>query len=177
MAVLAERVSYVLLAGTELPRALKEGAERPGRDAREQSGGQRWTNAGYGIQPSARLIRTLDEFLERIGGQLENIRPVNAQEGTRAVFQLSRHPDRGLTVKVRDALPEDIRRKLWPENFWRRREPSAGSSRANPYWATLNVAASSNAAAGRGLVLNFSSLWVDAVPGRLNRPSRSLGSF
>jgi hypothetical protein len=30
MAVLAERVSYVLLAGTELPRALKEGAERPG---------------------------------------------------------------------------------------------------------------------------------------------------
>ena len=63
----------------------------------------------------------MDEFLERIGGQLENIRPVNAQEGTRAVFQLSRHPDRGLTVKVRDALPEDIRRKLWPENFWRRR--------------------------------------------------------
>jgi uncharacterized protein (DUF2267 family) len=62
--------------------------------------------------------RSLEEFLERVGGQLENIRPVNVQEGTRAVFHvLSRHLDRGQTVKVRDALPEDIRRKLWPENF------------------------------------------------------------
>jgi uncharacterized protein (DUF2267 family) len=62
--------------------------------------------------------RSLEEFLERVGGQLENIRPVNVQEGTRAVFHvLSRHLDRGQTVKVRDALPEDIRRTLWPENF------------------------------------------------------------
>lgn len=63
--------------------------------------------------------RSLDEFLERVGEQLENIRPVNVQEGTRAVFQvLSRHLDRGQTVKVRDALPEDIRRGLWPEHFF-----------------------------------------------------------
>jgi uncharacterized protein (DUF2267 family) len=62
--------------------------------------------------------RSLEEFLGRIGEQLENIRPVNVQEGTRAVFHvLSRHLDRGQTVKVRDALPEDIRRSLWPENF------------------------------------------------------------
>jgi uncharacterized protein (DUF2267 family) len=62
--------------------------------------------------------RSLEEFLERVGEQLENIRPVNVQEGTRAVFRvLSRHLDRGQTVKVRDALPEDIRRNLWPENF------------------------------------------------------------
>ena len=50
--------------------------------------------------------------------QLENIRPVNVQDGTRAVFHvLSRHLDRGQTVKVRDSLPEDIRRSLWPEGF------------------------------------------------------------
>jgi uncharacterized protein (DUF2267 family) len=62
--------------------------------------------------------RSLEEFLQRVGVQLENIRPVNVQDATRAVFHvLSRHLDRGQTVKVRDALPEDIRRKLWPENF------------------------------------------------------------
>jgi uncharacterized protein (DUF2267 family) len=62
--------------------------------------------------------RSLDEFLQHIGEQLENIRPVNVQEGTRAVFHvLSRHLDRGQMVKVRDALPEEIRRSLWPEKF------------------------------------------------------------
>ena len=49
--------------------------------------------------------RSLEEFLERIGKELENIRPVNVQEGARTVFHvLSRHLDRGQTVKVRDAL-------------------------------------------------------------------------
>jgi uncharacterized protein (DUF2267 family) len=63
--------------------------------------------------------RSLEEFLERVNEQLENIRPVNVQDATRAVFSvLSRHLDRGQTVKVRDALPEEIRRKLWPEHFF-----------------------------------------------------------
>lgn len=61
--------------------------------------------------------RSLDEFLQHISEQLENIRPVNVQDATRAVFHvLSRKLDRGQTIKVRDALPEDIRR-FWPEAF------------------------------------------------------------
>ena len=63
--------------------------------------------------------RSLDEFLDHVTEQLENIRPVNVQDGTRAVFNvLSRHLDRGQTVKVRDALPEEIRNRLWPEHFF-----------------------------------------------------------
>lgn len=61
--------------------------------------------------------RSLDEFLEGIGRELQNIRPVNVNDATRAVFRvLSHHIDRGQTAKVREALPEDIRR-LWPEDF------------------------------------------------------------
>lgn len=64
-------------------------------------------------------MRSLDEFLSRVNEQLENIRPVNVQDGTRAVFHvLSRHLDRGQTAKVRDALPEELRRSLWPEHFF-----------------------------------------------------------
>jgi uncharacterized protein (DUF2267 family) len=52
--------------------------------------------------------RSLDEFLQHVGEQLKNIRPVNVQDGTRAVLHiLSRHHDRGQMVKVRDALPEE----------------------------------------------------------------------
>ena len=62
--------------------------------------------------------RSLDEFLKQISEKLENIRPVNVEDGTRAVFHvLSRHLDRGQAVKVHDALPEQIRRRLWPDNF------------------------------------------------------------
>jgi hypothetical protein len=44
---------------------------------------------------------------------------VNVEDGTRAVFHvLSRHLDRGQTVKVHDALPEEIRRRLWPDHFF-----------------------------------------------------------
>jgi len=61
--------------------------------------------------------RDLEEFLTRVSEKLENIRPVNVNDATRAVFHvLSSHIDRGQTVKVREALPEDIRR-LWPEDF------------------------------------------------------------
>jgi uncharacterized protein (DUF2267 family) len=82
--------------------------------------------------------RSLEEFLARVGEQLENIRPVNVQEGTRAVFRvLSRHLDRGQSVKVRDALPEDIRRNLWPENFLEdapsRQQAAPERTAARPY--------------------------------------------
>jgi uncharacterized protein (DUF2267 family) len=61
--------------------------------------------------------RSLDEFLEHIGAYLRDIRPVNVRDATGAVFHvLSMNLDRGQIVKVRNALPEDIRR-LWPESF------------------------------------------------------------
>lgn len=61
--------------------------------------------------------RELEEFLEHVSEKLENIRPINVNDATRAVFHaLSCHISRGQTVKVREALPEDIRR-LWPEDF------------------------------------------------------------
>ncbi len=61
--------------------------------------------------------RDLPGFLEHIGEKFENLRPVNVNDATYAVFHvLSAHIDRGQTRKVRDALPEEIRR-LWPEEF------------------------------------------------------------
>ena len=59
--------------------------------------------------------RTLEPFLERIADDLSDLRPINTQNAVRAVFSvLSRHIDAGQTAKVRDALPEAIR-KLWPD--------------------------------------------------------------
>jgi uncharacterized protein (DUF2267 family) len=57
--------------------------------------------------------RALDQFLQRIAGELAMSRPVNIREATRAVFQLlSRHVDRGQIEKVRNAMPEHIR-AIW----------------------------------------------------------------
>ena len=62
--------------------------------------------------------RSLEAFLQQISEKLENIRPVNVEDGTRAVFHvLSRHLDLGQVVKVHNALPEEIRRRLWPDDF------------------------------------------------------------
>jgi uncharacterized protein (DUF2267 family) len=48
-----------------------------------------------------------------IGLALANTRPVNVREATQAVFDLlSRHVNRGQVEKVRDAMPEEVRR-LW----------------------------------------------------------------
>jgi uncharacterized protein (DUF2267 family) len=59
-------------------------------------------------------IRDPDEFLARIGEKLAGSRPVNTRDATRAVLRvLSRHVDRGQVVKVREALPQQIR-DLWP---------------------------------------------------------------
>jgi len=60
--------------------------------------------------------RTFDEFLEGIGAELANTRPVNVRDATRAVFQiLSRHVNRGQIEKVRDSLPEEVR-NIWPDS-------------------------------------------------------------
>lgn len=61
--------------------------------------------------------RSLDEFLQPIGEDLSGLRPINVNDATRCVFHvLSRHVGRGQAEKVREALPEDIRR-LWPDHF------------------------------------------------------------
>jgi uncharacterized protein (DUF2267 family) len=61
-------------------------------------------------------FRSLDEFLEPIGRELANTRPVNVRDATRSVFQvLSRHGNQGQIEKVRNALPEEIR-NIWPDS-------------------------------------------------------------
>jgi uncharacterized protein (DUF2267 family) len=70
------------------------------------------------FQPSElpNRIRTLDEFLQGISAELEMARPVNVQEGTRAVFQiLSRHVNRGQIEKVRQSMPEEVR-AIWHDD-------------------------------------------------------------
>ncbi len=60
--------------------------------------------------------RSLDEFLALVSADLQNIRPVSPTDGARAVFQVLNHyVDPGQIAKVRDALPEEVRR-LWPES-------------------------------------------------------------
>jgi uncharacterized protein (DUF2267 family) len=71
-----------------------------------------WHPAG---QPER--LRTLDEFLGRVGEGLEGIRPVNVRDATRAVLRtLTRHVDPGQVGKVIDALPEEVR-ALWVGSF------------------------------------------------------------
>lgn len=51
-----------------------------------------------------------DEFVAEVQRWLSDIRPVNAEQSVRTVFGvLSRHLSAGQIVKVRDALPEDLR--------------------------------------------------------------------
>jgi uncharacterized protein (DUF2267 family) len=57
--------------------------------------------------------RSLDEFVACIDEGLASTRPVNRMDAIRAVFGvLSRHIPEGQIVKVRDALPEEVR-ALW----------------------------------------------------------------
>jgi uncharacterized protein (DUF2267 family) len=59
-------------------------------------------------------LRTEDEFLSRVEDDLHDTRPVNVGQATRAVFAvLNRHVTPELVEKVKDALPEAVRR-LWP---------------------------------------------------------------
>jgi uncharacterized protein (DUF2267 family) len=58
--------------------------------------------------------RSLDEFLEPIGQELAQVRPINPRRAAQAVFQvLSRHVNRGQVEKVRNSLPEGVR-AAWP---------------------------------------------------------------
>lgn len=57
--------------------------------------------------------RSLDEFYALISAELANLRPIGSDDAARAVFQvLNRHIDPGQTLKVIEALPEDVAR-LW----------------------------------------------------------------
>jgi uncharacterized protein (DUF2267 family) len=67
------------------------------------------------IQPE--VIRSRDEFLERVADGFRNVRPVDPEEAVKAVFaSLSRHIQKGQVDKTQHALPEEIRR-LWPEGI------------------------------------------------------------
>jgi uncharacterized protein (DUF2267 family) len=58
--------------------------------------------------------RSQQEFFELVSRELAQMRPVGADDAARAVFQVLNHyVDPGQVAKVRDALPEDVRR-LWP---------------------------------------------------------------
>jgi len=60
--------------------------------------------------------RSLEEFRGIIMEDLQRMRPVNPTVAARAVFQVLNHYiDPGQVGKVRDALPEEIRR-IWPES-------------------------------------------------------------
>lgn len=59
--------------------------------------------------------RTLDEFLAHVEAEFAFSRPVDAEEATRTVFKvLSHYLDPNQIRKVRDALPEEVRR-IWPD--------------------------------------------------------------
>jgi uncharacterized protein (DUF2267 family) len=69
--------------------------------------------------------RSADEFLGLVSAELRNIRPVDPQDAVRSVFQvLNHHITPEQATKVREALPEDVRR-LWPEVNPARAERSA----------------------------------------------------
>jgi uncharacterized protein (DUF2267 family) len=60
--------------------------------------------------------RSLEDFVARVSAQLRDLRPVNARDAARAVFQvLNHHVNPDQIVHVREALPEPVRR-LWPES-------------------------------------------------------------
>jgi uncharacterized protein (DUF2267 family) len=59
--------------------------------------------------------RSLDTFLQPIGEQLAQIRPINALNGTRAVFRiLAQHVNPGQIEKVKHALLGDVQ-AIWIE--------------------------------------------------------------
>jgi uncharacterized protein (DUF2267 family) len=68
---------------------------------------------GYRPEAPPSKIRNCDAFLAEVGEGLQGTRPVNVHDAVCAVFDvLSAHLPRGQCVKVRDALPDDIK-ALW----------------------------------------------------------------
>ena len=87
--------------------------------------------------------RRAEEFVARVGAELSNLRPVNAEQATRAVFTvINLHVSAGQVEKIRQSLPEDIRR-LWPERTGTPR-PAAATGRdiaeAEPEFETPGAA-------------------------------------
>src|SRR5919106_3738983 len=67
----------------------------------------------YTHQAEPLKLRSQDEFLAYVQERFGDIRPVNPRNAVIAVFNvLSRHLPRGQSVKVRDALPDDVK-VLW----------------------------------------------------------------
>lgn len=61
-------------------------------------------------------IRSREEFLARISAHFENVRPIDAEDAARAVFQvLEHHVDPGEIRDVIQSLPQNIR-ALWPNH-------------------------------------------------------------
>jgi uncharacterized protein (DUF2267 family) len=61
--------------------------------------------------------RNADEFLARIAAELSDIRPVNPETAAHAVFRtLGRHVTDGQAAKVREAMPEEVRR-MWAQEM------------------------------------------------------------
>jgi uncharacterized protein (DUF2267 family) len=59
--------------------------------------------------------RALDDVLESVQQKMHGVRPVASDAAIRSVFKvLSHHVDPGQVRKVRDSLPEHVRR-LWPD--------------------------------------------------------------
>jgi uncharacterized protein (DUF2267 family) len=60
-------------------------------------------------------VRSIDEFLQRIGAALADTRPINARDAARSVFKtLGRHVTAGELEQVKSQLPSEIR-SLWPD--------------------------------------------------------------
>ena len=58
----------------------------------------------------------LAEFLERVSDGLMGMKPISSIDAARSVFSvLERHLAKGQALKVRNALPEEVR-ALWPED-------------------------------------------------------------
>jgi uncharacterized protein (DUF2267 family) len=69
----------------------------------------------YRPSEQPRLTRSRAEFVKSIEADMQNIRPVNAEQAAHCVFEvLNRHVPKGQIDKVRNALPQDVR-ELWPE--------------------------------------------------------------
>ena len=70
---------------------------------------------GYKPSEAPDIIRTLDEFLERVNAELEGTRPVDPEDAVRVVCNVvARHVDDGQAKKIWKALPEDIRKVAAP---------------------------------------------------------------
>ena len=70
---------------------------------------------GYKPSEAPDIIRTLDEFLDRVNAELEGTRRVDPEDAVRVVCNVvARHVDDGQAKKIWRSLPEDIRKVAAP---------------------------------------------------------------